>query len=151
MSRKEIFYHLCLSSFSATSLLPCVLKSFNFCHSHVCVKHQTSTVGSPVSVKLQVTVTDGSYCKFTSSEYNLCMWKDKFFGAALLRHYVINMQPRLFDLFWMAPSVHSHLHKAQWDEWRYHHTHSGHHISRAGSMFALSSWHISFAGTASDI
>lgn len=88
---------------------------------------------------------------FAGSEDNSYTWKERFLGAALWGHYVINMQPRLLDLFWMAPSVHSHLHKAQWDEWRYQHTHSWHRISRAGSMFALSSWHISFAGTASDI
>lgn len=61
------------------------------------------------------------------------------------------MQARLLDLCWMAPSVHSHLHKAQWDEWRYSHTNSWHNISRTGSMFALSSQHISFVGTAGDI
>lgn len=62
------------------------------------------------------------------------------------------MQARLLDLFWMAPSVHTHLHKAQCDgEPRYSHTHSWHNISRTGSMFALSSRHISLAGTGADI
>lgn len=62
------------------------------------------------------------------------------------------MQARLLDLFWMAPSVHTHLHKAQRDgELRYSHTHSWHNISRTGSMFALSSRHISLAGTGADI
>lgn len=61
------------------------------------------------------------------------------------------MQAGLLDLFWMALSVPSHLNKAQWDEWRYSHTHSWHNKSCTGSMFALSAWHISFAGTAGDI
>lgn len=46
----------------------------------------------------------------------------------------------------MAPSVHTHLHKAQRDaEPRYSRAHPWHNKSRAGSMFALSPRHIPFA------
>lgn len=66
----------------------------------------------------------------------------------LLRHDIrqLTCKARLLDLFRMAPSVHTHLHKAQCDgEPRCSRAHSWHNKSRAGSTFALSPPHIPLA------
>lgn len=57
----------------------------------------------------------------------------------------LTCKARLLDLFRTAPSVHTHLHKAQRHVGpRYSRSHSWHNKSRAGSMFALSPRHIPF-------
>lgn len=75
------------------------------------------------------------------------MWE--LFSGELLRRDIrqLTCTARLLDLFRMAPSVHTHLHKAQRHvEPRYSRSHSWHNKSRAGSMFAWSPRHIPFAG-----
>lgn len=86
-----------------------------------------------------------SLCVYHQRSSFVQMWE--LFSQEPLRSDIrqLTCKARLLDLFRMAPSVHTHLHKAQRDvEPRYSHAHSWHNKSRAGSMFALSPRHIPF-------
>lgn len=93
-------------------------------------------------------ISGATHCVFTISADNLCRCESCFLGSCSgsdIRQ--LTCKARLLDLFRLAPSVHTHLHKAQRHvEPRYGRSHSWHNKSRAGSMFALSPRHIPFAG-----